>query len=153
MVYVPTGSSAKSILHHLSSSKSGESYEHYMFIVLNTLSLNVCLVLEPQQHTHTATLVLRSLIIRFCYYYYYCYDYCYSTTSSMHGLLLTFDHLSLPVICPSVCCHTSDSTTTTTQQQQQQAIADRLVGNIAATVVDSLQATTVSLILARVKCQ
>ena len=96
-----------------------------------------------------ATLVLKSLIIRFCYYYYYCYDYCYSTTSSMHGLLLPFDHLSLPVICPSVCCHTSDSTTTTTQQQQQQEIADRLDVTIAATVVDSLQATTVSLLLAR----
>jgi hypothetical protein len=67
----------------------------------------------------------------------------------MHGLLLPFDHLSLPVICPSVCCHTSDSTTTTTQQQQQQEIADRLDVTIAATVVDSLQATTVSLLLAR----
>ena len=45
LVYVPTSASAKYILRYLSSSKSGESYGHYMFIVLNTLSLNVCLQL------------------------------------------------------------------------------------------------------------
>jgi hypothetical protein len=55
---------------------------------------------------------------------------------------------------PSVCCSTSDSTTTTTttaQQQEQQEMADRLHLTIAATIMDSLQATTVSLLLARLR--
>ena len=65
--------SAKYMLRYLSSRQSGESYERYMFIGFNTLSLNVCLVPKPQQHTggnscleipHHSVLLLLLLLLR-----------------------------------------------------------------------------------------
>jgi hypothetical protein len=80
-----TGASAKYVLRHLSSGQSGLSYDHYIFIGYNPSSLNVCLILKPQQHKHRNSCleiphhpVLLLLLRYFC-------DYCYSTTSCMNS--------------------------------------------------------------------
>ena len=121
------------VLRHLSSSKSVESHEHYIYIVLNTLSLNMCLVLKPQQHTHGNS----------------CLEIPHQSASATatatwwKSRLKKYRYLSVCRLSHQRFHHNNKNSTTTRK------IANRLDVTIAATILYSLQATRVPLLLAR----